>query len=79
MVGEVRQLGVWDVEADFGLRAEFVGKGSRDVLIGTDALADDEDSSGAQVLAAARAGGDLSAHGTVQAGVDARPAGERAQ
>ncbi|CAH2208255.1 jg19110, partial [Pararge aegeria aegeria] len=51
----------------------------RDVLVGADALADDEDGAGTVVVSPAGAGGYLSAHGTVEAGPSAGVAGQRAQ
>lgn len=79
MVGEVRELGVGDVEADLSLWAELGGEGSRDVLVGADALADDLDGAGAGVVSPAGARGDLAPHGTVEAGPGAQAAGQRAQ
>lgn len=76
MSSNIRQLGVGYFESDLGFRAELVGEGFRNFLVGTDSMAEDEDGTGAGVLAAAGAGGDLPAHGAVQAGAGAELVGQ---
>lgn len=72
-------LRVGDIEADLDLRAELVGEGTGDVLIGGDTLAEDDDCASAGVFAAAGAWGYLPAQSAVQAGAGADLAGEDAE